>query len=267
MPPQPWAVGAVLAIVPLVTWRPRIPARRRRSSSTAVRTWAALGWASGSARSGACARRVAGSRPRAAVGLQPRGSHRPVDRDVRKQRRLPAQQHRHQLRRSRSVLASSGCRSSTGRRWPTLPATDPRPRLRRQPFRLRAGTTTGISTNGPHRHLPQRRRGWTAAVGDVNGDGRLGRLRTGWFFHRAGNPDDYVFVRQTSGIWRRYIAPSAAGGANDVVAVEVAGPDVNSWCSTEPMLRWSPTRALCLAVGAGRLAGSAPLRPRYRHQR
>jgi hypothetical protein len=39
----------------------------------------------------------------------------------------------------------------------------------------------------------------------------------------AGNPDDYVFVRQTSGIWRRYIAPSAAGGANDVVAVEVAG--------------------------------------------
>ena len=38
-----------------------------------------------------------------------------------------------------------------------------------------------------------------------------------------GNPDDYVFVRQTSGTWRRYIAPSAAGGANDVVAVEVAG--------------------------------------------
>ena len=91
-------------------------------------------------------------------------------------------------------------------------------------FAYRAGTTTGVSTSTVRiGTVPSGARGWTVAVGDVNGDGRLDVYGQVGSSTAAGNPDDYVFVRQTSGIWRRYIAPSAAGGANDVVAVEVAG--------------------------------------------
>jgi hypothetical protein len=91
-------------------------------------------------------------------------------------------------------------------------------------FAYRAGTATGVSSTSVRiGTIPTGGDGWTVAVGDINGDGRpdvYGQVASSG---STGNPDDYIYVNQAPNTWQRHTVPSAAGDANDVVAVTVGG--------------------------------------------
>jgi hypothetical protein len=91
-------------------------------------------------------------------------------------------------------------------------------------FAYRAGTATGISSTSVRiGTVPTGGVGWTVAVGDVNSDGRpdvYGQVASSG---STGNPDDFIYVRSATNTWQRHTVPSAAGDANDVVAVTIGG--------------------------------------------
>lgn len=94
-------------------------------------------------------------------------------------------------------------------------------------FAYRAGTATGVASSSVRlATVSSTNRGWTVALGDINGDGRTdvyGQVTKA--SGTTGNPDDLVLVANTGGTFTVYTAPTAAGDANDVEAVRVGGRD------------------------------------------
>ncbi len=92
-------------------------------------------------------------------------------------------------------------------------------------FAYRRGTPTGLSTSsvrlGPN--ITSAGDGWSLALGDINGDGRMDVYGQIAAAGSSGNPDDIVYVQQANGTFVAYTAPSAGGDANDVEAVVVNG--------------------------------------------
>jgi hypothetical protein len=92
-------------------------------------------------------------------------------------------------------------------------------------FAYRRGTATGLSNTsvrlGPN--ITSAGNGWSVALGDINGDGRMDVYGQIAAAGSRGNPDDLVYVQQANGSFVAYTAPSAAGDANDVEAVTVNG--------------------------------------------
>jgi FG-GAP-like repeat/FG-GAP repeat len=92
-------------------------------------------------------------------------------------------------------------------------------------FAYRRGTATGLSNTsvrlGPN--ITSAGDGWSVAIGDINGDGRMDVYGQICSARSTGNPDDIVYVQQSNGTFIPYTAPSAAGDANDVEAVNVNG--------------------------------------------
>lgn len=91
-------------------------------------------------------------------------------------------------------------------------------------FGFRPGTASGIgSVTTRIGTVASNARGWSVAIGDINGDGRLDVYGLTRSAGSGGNPDDLVFVRTASGGWQRHVVPSAGGDASDVAAVPVGG--------------------------------------------
>ena len=90
-------------------------------------------------------------------------------------------------------------------------------------FFYRLGTATGLSSTTVRlgAALPSGAMGWNMAVGDINGDGRMDVYGQAGSLSESGNPDDRVFVNTGGMTFATYIAPSAGGRADDVVAVRV----------------------------------------------
>ena len=92
-------------------------------------------------------------------------------------------------------------------------------------FKYRAGTATGLSTTvRTLGTVASNGDGWTVALGDANGDGKLDVYgQVGSASGYTGNPDDILFVANASGGYQQHVVPSATGDANDVEAVMVNG--------------------------------------------
>lgn len=90
-------------------------------------------------------------------------------------------------------------------------------------FFYRLATATGLSSTVVRlgTALPSSSIGWSMAVGDINGDGRMDVYGQVGSANETGNPDDYVFVNTGGMTFSQYTAPSAGGRADDVVAVKV----------------------------------------------
>ncbi|MFZ0324556.1 MAG: VCBS repeat-containing protein [Actinomycetes bacterium] len=94
-------------------------------------------------------------------------------------------------------------------------------------FFYRLGTATGISSTTVRLGsvLPSGAMGWSIAVGDINGDGRMDVYGQVGSSNESGNPDDYVYLNTGGMTFQTYVAPSAVGRADDVVAVRVGSRD------------------------------------------
>ncbi|HRJ06242.1 MAG TPA: VCBS repeat-containing protein [Candidatus Saccharibacteria bacterium] len=92
-------------------------------------------------------------------------------------------------------------------------------------FKYREGTATGLSTTvRPLGTVGSNADGWTVALGDANGDGKLDVYgQVSGATATAGNPDDILFMANASGGYQQHVVPSAGGDANDVEAIDVNG--------------------------------------------
>ena len=94
-------------------------------------------------------------------------------------------------------------------------------------FAYRRGTATGISLTTVRlgSNVASNADGWSVALGDANGDGKVDVYGlTNAATAGAANPDDILYVANATGTaFTPHVVPSATGDANDVETVTVNG--------------------------------------------